>query len=363
MGAERPTAVLVRRHPVFGVDATPLPSILWILLGIALGPMGLGLLSPAALRHLDLVVTLCLALLGVLVGLGLARHPPRDPLRTAIAATVEAALSIAAVAGVLAWLLATWDLPLPMPRPSFVVLVAICAAASAAMTDRDGDDALRGAAQLANVGDLPLVLAGTIALAMLGREAILSRLLMTAAAAIGVGFAGSLLFERASPAERGVFLGGAILLLGGIGRYLATSGLLAGFVAAMFWVRMPGVADRIASDDLRRFQHPLVMLLLVIGGATLVPTVPVIWVAAALVLLRLTAKLLAGAAVARLIRAPVARVASLLVPPGTLGIAIALNARQILDGAGTVLVGVIVLTVVASELAALALAHEREPAS
>ena len=70
-----------------------------------------------------------------------------------------------------------------------------------------------------------------------------------------------------------------------------------GTVAALVWVWAPGGADRLISDDLRKLQHPLVALLLIIAGAAVQLTELLLWVAAPLVLLRLTGKVLASAAV------------------------------------------------------------------
>ena len=65
---------------------------------------------------------------------------------------------------------------------------------------------------------------------------------------------------------------GALALAGGAAAYLRVSPLAVGLVAGVFWTVAPGRADRIVQDDLRKVQHPLVVLLLVTAGALWVPS-------------------------------------------------------------------------------------------
>src|SRR3990172_7892179 len=53
-----------------GWSATSAPVALLLVTGIAFGPQGISLLSPAVLSFLDPVVPVALAALGVLLGLG-----------------------------------------------------------------------------------------------------------------------------------------------------------------------------------------------------------------------------------------------------------------------------------------------------
>ena len=68
-----------------------------------------------------------------------------------------------------------------------------------------------------------------------------------------------------------MFVLGALSLAGGAAAYLRVSPLAVGLVAGVFWTVAPGRADRIVHDDLRKVQHPLVVLLLVTAGALWVP--------------------------------------------------------------------------------------------
>ena len=86
---------------------------------------------------------------------------------------------------------------------------------------------------------------------------------------IAVGTAGWLLFERAhSRAERNVFIAGTVALIGGTSSFLGLSPLLAGLMAGLLWVWLPGHADRVVRSDLQRVQHPLIVVLLLVAGAS-----------------------------------------------------------------------------------------------
>jgi hypothetical protein len=337
---------LPRRRPVFGLGTTPTPSLLFLLVGVALGPAGLGLISGSGLQHLQTVVTVALAALGVSVGLGMRDARGRWGHRLFAAASAEAVLTALVAGGGLWLLLQAWHLPIVPDAPFFAALAAISVAASAA------GDLRHTIAHVADLDDVALIVAGSVLLAAIEDDAAV-RLLLTVAAAVGVGLAGHLLFEGASEAERGVFIGGAILLLGGIGAYLRTSPLLSGFAAALVWVRLPSDADRITAQDLQRLQHPLLALLLIVAGASVTWSLAMLWIGAALLLLRLAGKLLASLMVAPLATCPPIALAEVLLPPGVIGIALGLNTSQILDLGGGTLLGSIALAVALSEAAAI----------
>lgn len=354
-GRETRRPWLPRRRPVLGVRSTVAPSVMFILLGVVLGPHGIDLLSMGVLDRLDMVVSVALAILGVFVGLGLTAIPKAARRPAMLGAMTGSAVTIAIVAGGLGLLLTAWGMRLPMDAFTFGGIIAICATASAAV--HPGTDAvLQRAAYLADMDDVPLVILGAAALAVLGgggAQLVTLRLALTAAAGAAVGFAGWLLFDRATgAAERGVFVTGAVLLLAGMGAYLGTSPLLTGGIAALVWVRAPGEADRITGADLRVLQHPLVSLLLIFAGALIEWSRAVLWVTVAIVLLRLTGKLVASFAVAPMLRIRPGLAATALLPPGVLGIALALNVRQLQGGETGVLVAVVTAAAAISELLA-----------
>jgi hypothetical protein len=197
------------------------------------------------------------------------------------------------------------------------------------------------------------VVAGAIVLAALTGTGIVDVLRICAATlTVGVlgGLAGWLLFERAhSEAERAIFVLGVVALIGGAAAYLHSSPVLAGLAAGMCWRYFPGSADRIVREDVSKFQHPLVILLLVIAG-TLVEITPLaIWLLGPFVMFRLMGKILGAWAATWLVPSlRVADLAAYLLSPGLLGIALTLNVVQVsstsiaLDVASAVALGTLV---------------------
>jgi hypothetical protein len=344
---------LWRRRPALGVRATAAPTLLFVLLGAALGPAGLGVLTRTTLGHLQAVVWVALAVIGVFIGLGLATLRSETAGRTLASGAIIALITITTVAAGLYLLAGRTGLPLPGHAAAASLLVGLCASVSAALHTTAGSPVeARRAARLADLDDLPLLALGVALVAALAGGSVLLRLVSTVAAGGAVGMAGWLLFERADDSERGVFVTGAVLLLAGTGAYLGTSPLLCGCVAALVWVRAPGAADRITARDLRTLQHPLVALLLVIAGATVQLDVLVLWASAYVVVLRLAAKLLASAAVAPLARVSPALLATVLLHPGVMGIALGLNAGLLLGEDYRWVVSTVTASAVVSEMLA-----------
>ena len=215
------------------------------------------------------------------------------------------------------------------------------------------------ATRVADLDDvLPIVMA-TAAFAVL--PAGLTRevwIFMLAPVAIGlaVGAVGWLLFERSeSGAERAVFVLGTLALAGGAAAYLRLSPLTVGLVAGLCWTVAPGRADRILQDDLRKVQHPLVVLLLVTAGALWVPSAVSVWLLAPYLLFRLAGKVAGAWVSAGFLDVRASDLAAFLMPPGVLAIAFALNFRQMLPPAdGETLVSAVAMGTVAFELFALA---------
>ena len=329
-----------------------------------LGPSGLGVLRPSALGPLEVVVPSALAALGVFVGLGVGALPRGGRMGLATAALVEAAVTILFAGAVLFWLVTRWGVPLPMPAWLFCAAAGICASASAATRApaHNGSTASR-LSRIADLDDVPLVVLGAVIMATAADRPIVVSLLLAAGASALAGAAGWLLFEYArTDAERGVFVLGAVLLLGGVGAYTGTSPLLCGCLAALLWVRAPGAADRIIAADMQKLQHPLVALLLVIAGASIEWTLALAWVAAPLVLLRLIGKLIASAAITRLTALPFGHTATVLVPPGVLGVALALNIQQVHGGPSALLLSAVTVATGISELLpVMLLGHEDDP--
>jgi hypothetical protein len=352
-------AVLPARRAALGVGATAAPSLMFILVGAALGPELLNVLSPRVLLHLDAVVSVALAALGIFVGLelgALTRSGGARPLL--LAATTEATITIGVVTAAMFVLLSRWGLPLPMEPGLVAGILGISSCASAAVRfDGPVTPDLAFASRVADIEDVPLIALGAVVVAMAsGSLPVVANLLAAIAAGAAVGLAGVLLFERAAgAAERGVFVAGSVVLLGGVAAFLEASPLLTGATAAVVWVRMRGAADQLVRADLRKLQHPLVALLLIVAGASIQLTTAALWIAAPLVLFRLTGKLLASSATAAIARVPAGVLGTVLAPPGIVGVALALNVQQVAGAGETTLVSSVTTAAVASEILAAAL--------
>ena len=89
---------LLRTRSALGLAPSLTPAAIFLPVGALLGPRGLGLLSPMVLARLDVAVTIALAVLGVLVGVGLGREI-NTARRLFVAASLESAVTIIAVTG------------------------------------------------------------------------------------------------------------------------------------------------------------------------------------------------------------------------------------------------------------------------
>jgi hypothetical protein len=364
LGAPRPTPLaglftLLRTRSALGMAPSLTPAVIFLPVGFLLGPRALGVLSPGVLGRLDVAVTLALAVLGVIVGVALGRVL-RSAIRLFAAASLESAITIGAVAGATAYFAVETGLPLGAPVTALAVALGLCASASSATSaDPDSEPAAAVVTRVADLDDvLPIVLA-MVAFAWLptgtDRDPTTAMLLPLLGGA-GVGVIGWLLFERAeSGAERTVFVLGALALAGGIAAYARVSPLAVGLIAGYIWTVAPGRADRIVQDDLRKVQHPLVVLLLVSAGALWVPSIVAVWLVGPYLLFRLAGKV-AGAWVSSwFVDVRAGDLAAYLMPPGVLAIALALNARQILPvEAGEVLLSAVAIGTAAFELFGLA---------
>jgi hypothetical protein len=352
-------AHLVRTRAALGLPPLVAPALVFVSLGVSLGPHGLDLVSPQVVAHLDAVLAAALAALGIFVGLGVDWTTPHER-RLLAAANVESTLTAALVA-LAAWhLIDAWRLPLDLSPAAAAAVLGLAAAASSAGHADPGDDPLtHTATRLADLDDVAPIVLGGILLAAFHRGGALDTALLvalTAGAALAIAAAGWLLFERArGAAERAVFVLGAVLLLGGAAMYVGNSPLFTGLVAGLFWRRAPGRADQVIRDDLRRLQHPLVVLLLVIAGASVAFDRLSTWLLVPFVAFRLAGKLAAGWAVSRATPALApADLGAWLIPPGLVGLAFALSVAGVVGSpAGTVFVSAVALGTLASEVVAM----------
>jgi hypothetical protein len=353
----RRPALALQRRAALGLEPFTAPVTIFIPLGIAIGPMGLGILSLNALTYLDVVVTMALATLGVLVGVAGARQAPAMP-RLAAAASVEALITIIIVAGAVFVLLGRWGVPLGTPALLAALALGVSASTSSApATAQPGDDMHGVATRVADLDDLvPILLAGVvIGFASPELQPGFRAAVVAILVGLGIGACGWLLFERSEgEGERGVFVLGCLALIGGAAAFAGGSPLLAGMAAGWFWVVAPGQADRLVAKDLRKIEHPLVVLLLITAGASVRPDLLGIWLFVPYVTFRLGGKLIGGWTASRL--APHVAPSDLgtyLIPPGVIGIAFALNLSQVAPAMAVPVVGAVALGAVMCELLTL----------
>jgi Kef-type K+ transport system membrane component KefB len=151
----------------------------------------------------------------------------------------------------------------------------------------------------------------------------------TAVIAAMIAAAGVLLVsETSSENEQRVFVIGTILLLAGAAAHLQLSELFTGLVAGIVLRRFHAVATIRFERDLRYLQHPLVALLFGVAGAHFGPTPGWMTLAIAYVVLMIAGKMFAGRLSAMWIPGVPRDAGLLLLAPGVVGVALALNASR-----------------------------------
>jgi hypothetical protein len=354
------------RRLAVGLSPTPRPGLVLLLAGMALGRHGLGVLSEPALASLDPAVSVALAALGVLVGLGIEGWRPREA-RLLGAASLETAATIVLVAGGLLLVRGPSLTHAQIPW-LLALMVGICAASSSAAANASDTAGGLFAMRIADLDDvLPIVIGVlTVAWTRPGPPIALAWFVLRAASiAVAIAFAAWLLItQTSSESEQRVFVIGALLLLGGAAAHLSLSALFAGLLAGIFWNAVGGSGRDGIARDMRYLQHPLVVLLLVVAGSRLEVSVDLVGLIVAYVVLRIAGKRVGGwlagrAAPDELSVDPGFALSS----PGVVGIAIALNVLQAGAGsaASTTLFALVIVGSLGSELLSL-LISRRESA-
>ena len=353
-----------RTRLAIGWSMGSFPAVLVLLLGIAFGPEGLGLLSPGVLALIDPAVPVALAALGVVVGLGIPLRRAQEG-RLFAAATIESLVSGALVAGATLLIaravtesgaLHTWMLALA---------AGICASTSSGMPSSAAGT--RGPALRVKDLDarLPIV-AGALLLAVahgLSFEGGLSLAAQAGAVALVIAVAGWLLLnDTSSETEQRVFAVAALLLIGGVADYLSLSALLSGVIAGAFWQIAGGAAREAIERDIGYVQHPLVVILLLVAGAQVAFSPDIVAIAVAYVLFRTAGKLLGGWLAMRISRLALSGIGLHLTSPGIFGVAFAMNAVRAFGSEMSALVAIVVIGTVGSQLvSAFGRPQEDEP--
>ena len=342
-----------------GLAPSLTPAVVFLPLGVALGPQGVEWLTPLVLQRLDVAVTITLAAFGVLAGIALGRQV-RAAGRQLIAASLESGVTVVLVMAAVWYFVVETGVPLAVPAGAMALALGLSASASSATSaSPDSEAAAAVGTEVADLDDVLPIVVSVVAFALLPAVApVPTWVFMLAPVGVGlaVGAIGWLVFDRAeSAAERVVYVLGALALAGGAAAYLRVSPLAVGLIAGLVWALVPGRADRIARDDIGRVQHPLVVLLLVTAGAEWIPSAAAAWLLAPYLLFRLVGKIAGAWATAAYLEVRAADLAAYLMPPGVLAVAFALNFRQLLPAeAGATLVSTVAMGTAAFELFALA---------
>jgi hypothetical protein len=354
---------IVRRplpwHARFGLSWSTgaVPIVLILLLGVALGPEGLAILTPTVLAVLDPVIPVTVAALGILAGLEFMRPAAPNKWSLLRKANIESMLTGVLVAfGV--WLIVPASPESEASRLWLIAVMAgVCASMSATLPDADPDRLRPAAIRMRDLDGLLPAIVGGIVLAFLHSYSPLASLGLTLQAAILAllisATAWLLLADSVPSTEQRVFSIAALLLVGGIADYLSLSALVGGLLAGLFWGYVGGVSRDCIERDVRYLRHPLVVLMLLTAGAKTTFSVWILILAVAYLLLRVAGKLL-GSWITR--QSPGVAipetVASTLLPPGIFGIAFALDASSMMDGSATVILSAAVLGSIGSQLVA-----------
>jgi hypothetical protein len=313
-----------------GLSPTPRPGLVLLPLGMALGPAGLNLLSPAILSYLDPAVSVALAALGVFAGLGLDFRRPREGVLLT-AASLEASVTIVIVgAGVLVSHL--W-FPVSGPPLLLALMLGISAAVSSTASGDAPDQPLSLATRVGDLDDvLPILLSGLVLASMSQgfSAAAVWLAAQTGLIALVIALAGWFLVAQVSAMSEGhVFVAGTLLLLGGTAAYLSMSALWVGLLGGIFWSLAGGPARDSIERDMRYLEHPLIVLLLLVAGAQLQPSAEVLGLVAVYLLCRGTGKLAGGWLVGRaVVRDLPSDFGGRLIAPGVIAVAFAVSVLQ-----------------------------------
>ncbi len=341
-------------RPALGLAASPVPAFAALLVGVALGAQGLGVLTSGVLDAVAPVTVAATVVLGVLIGLD-----ADVPRRLGGAAAIEAGLTLLAVAAgfTIVGRIPGWEWA---AAPYGPLLLGICAASSATRARTGADGAAFN--RLGDLDDLLPIAAGAVLLAHAagqsgGRSLVLLAVTIALTGALAV--ASWLLLSRPmGEGEHRVYATGSVLLLTGLAASLAASTLFVGAFAAVAWRFSPVAGREPLAHDLRFLQHPIVVFLLVVAGAEARTSTPVLVLAAMFALVRLAGKLAGGALAAQLVPDVDRRLGFHLLAPGVAGIAAVLMALHgtVLASGLEALLGIVVWGTIVADLLALLVA-------
>ena len=352
-----------RWRGLLGWSATSAPVALLLLAGLAFGPRGVSLLSPAVLSLLSPVVPVALAALGALVGLGVGDRRPDDR-RVFAAACLDVGVTMLVVSAGIAFVALAAMSSIVRPFWTLVLASGICAATSLTLPTGNPLEPRTVVTRVIELGVLFPIVEGALVLAWLRAGSSVGAIALVAQASgvtLALAAAGWLLLTRASSeTEERVFAVSALLLVGGVADALSLSALFGGLVAGVFW-RYAGRHPReTISRDVLFVQHPLLVLVLLVAGARADLSPASLGLGAGYLLLRVVGQLAGGAVAGRAIGVKAPRDLGLyLLPPGVFGVAFALNAVSVVGADASILLAAVVAGTIGSEFVALLLPPRR----
>jgi hypothetical protein len=304
-------------------------GMLLLIVGAALGPLGLNILSTDTLSVIDPAMPVALVALGMLVGLGIRVQRSGDR-RMVAAGMVETVLTIAAVSTAVLFIGPMWGATTTLPFWVVALVLGICAAPSAAASLHAPVDYQSDARRVGDVDGFVSIALGGAALALVREESVTEALPVLAQAcgvALVIVLAAWLLIRTSSSeTEQRVFTAALLLLLGGAADYLSLSALLSGLIGGVFLQLVGGPVRDSVQRDVLHFQRPLLVLVLIVSGARLELQLPWLGLGVIYLLVRTFAKLAGGWAASRVAGASAAgNLGMPLLAPGILGLAFALN--------------------------------------
>ena len=333
---------------------TSAPVALLLLMGIALGPHGVNLLSRDTLSVLAPVIPVALAALAVLIALS-AESGRADDRRVFGWASLLAGLTMLVVSGGLAILALTGTLAVA-PLWAIVIGAGLCAASSVTLPSGPRFEHRSRSARLIELGVLLPILSGGIVMAWLrGATPLTSLLVLLAAAALTCGLAVAtwlLLTSASSETEERVITVSALLLVGGLADALSQSALLMGVLAGWCWRYGGKRAAGTIGRDVLFVQHPLLVLVLLAAGASAAPTAASVALGVAYFALRIVGQV-AGGLLARLGNVSAqSDLPARLLAPGVFGVAFALNLASVGGGDTSTLLSAVVVGTMGSDVVA-----------
>ena len=328
------------------MTATLVPVLL--LCGALLGPHGLVILTQPVLSFLDPAAPVALVVLGIAAAMRI-QIVGEDARQHAVSAALQATITAIVVAG--GFLLAPPGALTGEARiPAWTV--AALTLGIAAATSVDVEDCI-----------LPIA-AGGLLLAFTRETTGAGALLLTlegAAIAMVIAASGWLLLSRTSSIdEHRVSTFGSALLLGGAADYLSMSALMFGFTAGGCWQLAASAVREHIQRDVAYVAHSLLALVLVVAGAHATFSLPVFTIAAAYTVLRVCGKLSGSWIAARVLSTAPVSAGHLLIMPGALGVAFALNVVRALGDDFAPALTIVVIGTIASSVIGTLSAREAE---